>query len=158
MVTLERRRLQAGRFFAKGVRPGEVARRLGVSRQAASQWQQRWSEYGQGGLKSKRRPGRPAELTMRQKDQLRRALIRGPQAHGWSTNLWTLERIQQLIWRKFGVRYRVGYVWYVVRALDFTAQRPQRRAREHDDEAMRRWLRWKWPAIKKNSNGGGPGW
>jgi len=154
---LEKRRLEAGRLFAKGIRPAEVARQLGVSREAASQWHKCWREHGRAGLKSKRKPGRPAELTARQKRQLCSALLRGPPAHGWKTDLWTLERIQQLIRRKFAVRYHVGHVWHVVRQLGFTPQRPQGRARERDEQAVRRWLRWKWPAIKKNSSDGVPG-
>jgi len=35
---LEERRLQAARLFAKGLRPAEVARHLGVSRQSTSVW------------------------------------------------------------------------------------------------------------------------
>jgi len=153
LVEKERRRLQAGRFFAQGVHAAEVARRLGVSRQAANRWHALWKEQGQQRLRSAGWTGRPPKLDARQKRRLARELVRGPRAHGWKTDLWTLPRIARLIRKLFGVSYHPGHVWRVVRALGFTAQKPERQARERDDRAVAQWLQQRWPAIKKNSGG-----
>ena len=153
LVEKEKRRLRAGRMFARGVHPAEVARRLGVSRQSASRWRALWKEQGQEGLRSTGPVGRPSALDAQQKRRLARELIRGPQAHGWKTDLWTLPRIAQLIRRLFGVSYHPGHVWRVVRALGFTPQKPERQARERDAQAVAQWLRRRWPATKKNSGG-----
>ena len=147
----EKRRLKAGRMFARGIHAAEVARRLGVSRQSASRWHGLWKEQGLRGLRSTGPVGRPPELDAKHKRRLARELVRGPQAHGWKTDLWTLPRIARLIRRLFGVSYHPGHVWRIVRALGFTAQKPERQARERDEEAVEGWLRWRWPAIKKNS-------
>jgi hypothetical protein len=45
---LEQRRLQAARLFAKDMRPAQVARELGVSRQAATVWYHAWQEEAEG--------------------------------------------------------------------------------------------------------------
>jgi len=151
LVEKEKRRLRAGRMFARGVHPAEVARRLGVSRQSASRWRALWKEQGQEGLRSTGPVGRPSALDAQQKRRLARELIRGPQAHGWKTDLWTLPRIAQLIRRLFGVSYHPGHVWRVVRALGFTPQKPERQARERDAQAVAQWLRRRWPATKKTA-------
>src|SRR5262245_18312122 len=89
---LEERRLQAARLFAKGLRPAEVARRLGVSRQSTSVWYRAWEAEGNLGLKRAERAGRPPLLTEKELRQVERALLKGPRAHGWNTELWTLKR------------------------------------------------------------------
>ena len=151
LAELEKRRIEAGRLFSRGFSQAEVARRLGVSRQSASRWHAMWKEHGHKGLKSSGPRGRRFRLTPGQKPPLKCALIRGPQAHGWKTDLWTLPWIACLIRRKFGVRYSPGHVWRIVRELGFTAQKPARPARERDEAAVERWLRQRGPAIKKNS-------
>lgn len=153
LAELEKRRIEAGRLFCRGFSRAEVAWRVGVTRQSASRWHAMWKEHGHKGLKSSGPRGRRFRLTPGQKAQLERALIRGPQADGWKTDLWTLPRIARLIHRKFGVRYHPGHVWRIVRALGFTTQKPERQARERDEAAVERWLGQRWPAIKKNSGG-----
>jgi hypothetical protein len=54
-------------------------------------------------------------------------LERGPLAHGWADQRWTLARIKTLIGRMFHVSYTVESTW----------QQPSRRAIERDDEASR---------------------
>ena len=60
---LEQRRLRAARLFAQGLRPAEVARQLGVSRQSATIWHRAWEEEGVRGLRQTERTGRPPLLT-----------------------------------------------------------------------------------------------
>jgi transposase len=150
---LEKRRLQAARLFVKGMRPAEVARQLGVSRQSASVWHQAWEEEGVRGLKQAERAGRPPFLTVRELKGVQRALLKGPGAYGWSTQLWTLERVADVIAMETGVRYHVGHVWKILRRLGWSWQKPARRATERDEEAISRWVREEWPEIKKSPAG-----
>jgi transposase len=76
-------------------------------------------------------------------------LERGPQAHGYHTELWTLQRIADLIRKLFGVRYHPGHVHRLLGALGFSCQKPEVRAKERDEAAIQRWLREDWPALKK---------
>ncbi|MBX3026696.1 helix-turn-helix domain-containing protein [bacterium] len=71
---LERRRLEAARLLKAGVKPAEVARRVGVHRQSVSRWVQQLATHGRAGLK---RGARGAALTASQRRQLERALQRG---------------------------------------------------------------------------------
>ena len=77
------------------------------------------------------------------------ALLAGPAAHGYKTVLWTLPRVAALIEKLTGVRYHPGHVWRLLGASGFSCQRPERRALERDEKAIRHWQRVQWPALKK---------
>lgn len=106
-------------------------------------------EGGLEALAAKPHPGRPSRLTAGQKEELARILLRGPRAAGFSTDLWTLTRINRVIEKRFGVKYHPGRVWHILRGMGWSAQKPERRARERDDEAIRRWREEEWPRIKR---------
>lgn len=146
---LEQRRREAAKLFVKGVPQAEVARRLSVSRQSVSRWYQAWMEQGEAGLVESGRAGRPPRLTEEQKARVDAELRKGPAAHGYASQLWTLVRVAEVIERITGVRYHPGHVWRLLRELGWTRQRPARRAVERDDEAIARWIKQDWPRVKK---------
>ena len=147
--SLERRRLQAAKLFERGKSQAEVARRLGVSREAARKWHRSWNKRGAAGLKSKGKVGRPSKLSDRQKTKVEKVLLKGPRAFGYATNVWTLKRIAVVIQKVAGVRHHPGRVWHVLKAMDWSCQKPQTRAKERNDAAIERWVKHKWPRIKK---------
>ena len=149
------RRLQAAELFQQGVHQAEVARRLGVSRQTANRWQQRWQSDGAAGLASRGAPGRSPKLSDAQLEQVEQALLEGAKAHGFDTNLWTLSRIAEVVWRTTGVRHHPAHVWKLLRhQLGWSLQRPTRRARERSQQAIRQWVATDWPRIKKTPGAG----
>jgi len=108
--------------------------------------------YREGGLeamRSRRASGRPRRLTDKQVEQLADELLKGPEAHGYTTNLWTLPRIAQVIRKLFGVRYHAGHVWRLMRRMGWTCQKPARRAKERNEEAIRQWREERWPRLKR---------
>lgn len=150
---LEQRRLRAARLFAQGMRPAEVAREFEVSRQSATVWHRAWQEEGVRGLRQAERAGRPALLTSQELSKVQRALLKGPSEYGWHTELWTLERVADVIAMETGIRYTVGHVWKILRRLGWSWQKPARRAIERDEEAITRWVREEWPEIKNSPAG-----
>jgi len=100
-------------------------------------------------LAARPHPGRPALLTAGQRRRLVKLLLQGAGKHGYSTELWTLKRVAEVIAANFGVQYHPGHVWYVLRSLRWSSQKPQPRARERDEQAIERWRREDWPRIKK---------
>lgn len=145
---LEKRRLKAGRLFAKGLAQAEVARCCEVSRQTASAWEHLFKEKGLEGLK-RRGLGRPRQLSDGQCSELSALLMKGALAEGFATELWTLPRIAKLIRERFGVRYSTGHVWHLLRRLGFSCQKPARRATQRNEPAIKRWKATRWPALKK---------
>ena len=146
---MERRRKRAATLFDKGYSAAEVAKRCGVTRQSAGRWKEAWEGGGQQGLASKGPAGRKSRLTAAQREVVTAALIRGPLAQGYQTNLWTLPRIALLVKDLTNVRYHPGHIWHLLRALGFSCQHPKRHAFERDDEEIARWNRVTWPRLKK---------
>jgi hypothetical protein len=75
--------------------------------------------------------------------------MEGPMSHGWSADLWTLERITALIRTQFGIDSHPGHVWKLLRSIGWSLQRPTTRARERDEAAIARWKSEEWPRLKK---------
>src|SRR6267142_1089593 len=73
---------------------------------------------------------------------------------GFPTDLWTLPRVATVIERLTGVPYHAGHVWYILRGLRWSLQRPARQARERDEPAIRQWIASRWPAVKKTPGAG----
>jgi len=148
-VAMEKRRKKAAKLFAKDYSAPDVARRLGVARQVAYRWKSAWDQGGSSALASKGPAGPKAKLTVEQTQQVTEALLAGPVTHGYKTALWTLPRVAALIEDLTGVSYHPGHVWRLLGASGFSCQRPERRAVERDEKAIRRWQRTDWPALKK---------
>jgi transposase len=146
---LESRRLEAAKLLKQGLSEAEVARRVGVHRQSVNRWAQTLASTGRGGLKKAGRAGRKPKLSAAQLRQLARVLERGPEASGYDTGLWTLERVAAVIDERFAVRFHPGHVWRVLKELGWSCQRPSGQARERDEEAIKRWKRERWPELKK---------
>ena len=146
---LERRRLKAARLLKRGLRPAGVARRLGVHRQSVGRWQQQLERQGVAGLKKAGRAGRPAKLSAEQLLRLEEELVRGPRAWGYTTELWTTQRVADLIQRRFRVRYHRDHVGRVLAQLGWSCQRPVGRAKERNEARIRQWKRGAWPRLKK---------
>ena len=93
--------------------------------------------------------GRKPRLDARALQRLEAALLPGPLAWGYSTHLWTLQRVAQVIRKVCQVRYHPRHVGRVLHRLGWSRQRPARRARERNEAAIRRWVRVRWPQVKK---------
>lgn len=155
---LERRRKQAARLFAAGkLILASIARELKVSRQSVTRWYREWQSGGAAALQAAGRAGRKPKLEPPRLRQVDKALRQGARAHGFDTDLWTLPRVAQLVERLTGVRYHPGHVWKILGAMDWSLQRPAKRARERDEKKVKLWLEERWPTLKKTLGGAKPG-
>jgi len=152
-AALEARRMQAAKLFAQGHPPATVVHRFRVSWQTASRWYHAWRRLGHAGLRGAGRAGRKPRLDTRARQGLTAALLKGPLAWGFATNLWTLERVAAVIARQFHLRYSLAQTWRLLGQLGWSRQRPARRAKERDEAAIARWVRVRWPQVKKTPAG-----
>jgi transposase len=83
-------------------------------------------------------------------------LLKGPRAHGYETELWTLARIGKLIPKLFGVRYHNSHVWVLMTKLGWSCQKPARRAKQRDEAEVESWHKVRWPKIKRGHSGQAP--
>ena len=146
---LERRRRRAMALIDHGMQPAAVAGAVGASRASVTRWRQAYEAGGRQAMAAKPHPGGASRLTDAQRKRLIRMLLQGPRKHGYGTELWTLARVAQLIAVKFGVEYHPSAVWHILRAMGWSCQKPERRARERDEEVIATWRQVEWPHIKK---------
>jgi len=144
----ERRRLKGGRLLLKGVAQAEVARRCAVSRPTVLEWKRRLEQGGLQALRNGTR-GRPARLDEQMRAQLAQLLVAGARSHGYATELWTLPRIAKLIEEHFGHTFSISQVSRLLAAMGWSSQKPEKRALQRDEKAIRQWKAKRWPTLKK---------
>jgi transposase len=146
----EGRRLRAWELKQEGWKQRDIARALGVSKGAVSQWMKRAKqEEGIEALKHRPPPGAKARLSEEQRAKIAELLARGAPAHGFRGEVWTCARVAEVIRKEFGVSYHPAHVSRLVRALGLSLQKPMRRANQRDEEAIRSWREERWPELKK---------
>lgn len=144
-----KKRLKAGRMLLAGKGCAEVAASVGVARQTVYTWKRVLAEGGIDALRDVAERGRPAQLDEQQVAALRAALLQSPTEHGFGTELWTLKRVGALIERMHGVRFGHSNVWRILGSMGFSPQKPEKRAIERNEDAVRTWRSKTWPALKK---------
>jgi transposase len=142
---LEHRRLRAVQAVREGNKPAIVAQVFGVDRGTVYRW-----------LRRARLPNglaaiplhRPPRLSDPQLAELERLLLQGATRHGWATDLWTAARVAEVIRHHFAITYHPEHVRKILkRRLGWTSQKPQTKAKERDEEGIRRWQEQEFPRI-----------
>lgn len=147
---LEERRRTAVKLLRRyGVR--EVARRVGASPGSVERWKKMYEAGGARALRARPDRGATPKLSSSDQTRLTTLLLEGATAHGYATELWTLERVAQVIEREFGVVYGTTGVWLLLRRLGWSCQKPERVARERNESEIERWRRVTWPKLRKRS-------
>src|SRR5919109_501412 len=143
------RRARGLALLADGKTPKEVAEILEVTKRSVDRW--RADAKKPKKKKANRSPGRGRKLSTKQMQRLEKALDKGAYAFGYAGNYWTLDRIAQVIWQLFGVRYETSAVWHVMQRMGWSNQRPQRQPLYRDEAAIEQWKEEELPQIKKVS-------
>src|SRR2546429_9549653 len=98
--------------------------------------------------------GAPAKSLPARKDKrLVRILRRGALANGYRTEVWTPKRVAEVIEKPFHVPCHYNTAGKLLHRLDWTPQKPERRALERDEQAIQRWKKKVWPRVKKTPRG-----
>jgi transposase len=150
---LEDRRKRALALLDSGHSLNQVGRLIGCNASSVMRWRDARRRGGAKALRVRFSPGRPLKLDHAQRKNLAEVLLRGPLAHGYRTNLWTTARIAEVIRREFGVQYHRDHVGRLMHSLQWSPQKPERRALERDEKAIERWKQKDWPRIKKTLRG-----
>ena len=148
---MERRRRRAVALVEQGEPRAAVARVLGVHPKTLARWLRR--ARSPDGLQAKPHGGPVPGLNDLQLLQLEQLLLDGAKFHGWKNELWTAARVARLIERFFGRTYHPEHVRRILRQrLNWTSQKPRRRARERNDQEVERWVGDEFPRIVREAH------
>lgn len=146
------RRAEGVRLLQSGeMKQAEIARHLGVSEAAVSQWKKKLQTDGEAALQKRKAPGRPPKLSQAEREQLISILEKGARAAGFPTEQLTQARVREVIQREFGVTYHQNSISRLLHRLGWSVQKPEPRALERDEALIAAWLAKDWPRIKKRA-------
>lgn len=109
------------------------------------------------GLLEGHRPGRPPALSDQQKQKLADILDSGPVAYGFTTGVWTSPMVARVVEEEFYVAYHPAHVSRILHEIGFSVQRPKKMLAQADKNLQSRWIRYKYPNIKKKPRAKGRG-
>lgn len=153
---LEERRRLAVQRYREGYTPEEIADFLEVSERSVWRWIAALEHQGTEGLAARPVSGRPLKLTDEQEQVVLGWLQDNPLDHHFPNELWTAQRVAELIAKTWGVTFNRRYLSQWLRDRNITPQKPQRVPRERDPDRIAHWLATDWPRIQKKYAGGGP--
>lgn len=145
----EERRKRAWTLYQVGWKQRDIAEALGVTKGAVSQWIKTGMEGGEAALEDRPKPGAPQRLSTEERQQIPDLLERGAESFGFRGDLWTCSRVAKVIEREFGVGYHPAHVSRILKELDWTPQKPIRRAKQRREAEIQRWKEERWPELKK---------
>ena len=139
------RRKRAWELHAQGWSQHCIAQAFGVSQAAVS----RWFAAGQDCLGVGSRHGAAPKLDAARLRLLPDLLSHGAEVWGFRGELWTCARVAAVIQEESGVSDSRAHVSRLLKALDWTPQKPIERASQRDEAAIAHWREVRWPELKR---------
>src|SRR3954467_4448993 len=147
----EWRRMRALDLEQGGWKQRDIAVALGVTEGAVSRWLAAARRGGPEALLSHPAPGPAPKLTTAQIRLIPDFLWHGPEAYGFRGEVWTCDRVVEVLEEEFGVSYSKSQVSRLLKRLGWTPQVPITRAIQRDEEAIERWRVESWPTRKEKA-------
>ena len=141
-------RIRAVRATHNGMSVSEVATAYQTHRSTIHRWVQRYS-MGKGvqGLERRAVSGRPRKTEALSQGKLRSIVLKPASAFGYETDLWTTNRLAQVIRTEFRVRISKMTVSRRLKEAGLTFQKPEKQYLEINEEAPRQWKKKELPKI-----------
>ena len=160
LVTLSKQALREGAYRVatrlhaiilnmEGKTAPQIADILKIHRSKVSIWLRNWQETGMDGILEGHRSGRPPAMSDAQRQELADILDSGPVAYGFSSGVWTSPMVTRVIKEEFSITYNPAHVSRILHDIGFSVQRPKKTLAKADKTVQSRWVRYKYPSIKK---------
>ena len=155
--TLEHLRVSAvKRVIEDGEAPSLVIKSMGLCRTSIYRWLHKFEEEGWEALAEKIAAGPEPKLTEQQRQRVKRWIVgKDPRQYGFEFGLWTRQIVADLILKQMGVSLCVTAVGKLLAHLEFTPQKPLRRAYERDPLAVEGWLKDVYPSLRRKARKNG---
>jgi transposase len=125
-------RLHIVLFVLKGNDCTQAAEFFGDAARTIQYWMHRLISDGLIGLKDKPHPGRQAQLSSSQLEQLRDEVSHSPRELGYEQNIWTGTLLSYHLAQNYAVKIGVRNCQMLFHKLGLSLQRPRRKSYEAD--------------------------
>ena len=142
-------RVAAVRAVLHGLSVVDVAAAFETDRRTLHRWIERYRTDGPSGLQRRPGSGRPRILTDLTLTELRNVVLRPATTFGYESDLWTVQRLGQVIRSRYDMVVSADTIWRRLREAGLTYQKPERQYFEIDEAARRHWLRYQAPVIRR---------
>ena len=105
---------------------------------SVNRWRRALAAGGREALASRGAGGAKCKLTAAQVAELEGVLDAGPAAAGYLDQCWTLARVTEQVWERFGVEYTLAGTAVLLHRIGWSVQVPARRAAERDEDKIAR--------------------
>ncbi|WP_229598103.1 helix-turn-helix domain-containing protein [Runella aurantiaca] len=122
-----------------GWKQKDIAFALGLTAGWVSQTLKKYREKGLDGLLARKPTGSPPKLSPEQLSQLATELNLGAVNHGFPNHIWTRARVNEVIFKKFGVSYDLTQVGRLLKKLGWSLQKPVKKARQQNEAKVKQW-------------------
>ncbi len=147
---LEHYRFQAVDLRKKGWKINKIAEAFGVRREAVSRWLSKASKYGKDSLKSTKAKGKEPKLSEEEQIKIVSLMIKPATEYGFENPLWTCKKIQRLMKDQTRKSLSISNVWEFAKRWNLSPQIPNKKAKERNESAIKRWVKEEWPKIEKH--------
>jgi transposase len=141
--------MRAWELHEQGWKQKDIAAALGISEGAVSQWFKKARMQGVEALRHQPPPGAQPKLSPEQRAQLPAMLAKGAASFGFRGQVWTTERVAQMIQQEFGVSYHRAHCSRLLRSIKYSQQKPIQKATQRDEGAIQTWKEQRWDELKK---------
>lgn len=130
----------------------QIATAFGLTQGWVSQTLKKYREGGSAALQEGKRTGAPTRLSDEQLVTLVAELNKGAEHHGFSGAVWTRKRVNAVIQKLYGVNYDPSQVGRLLKKAGWSRQKPQRKARQQNPDAVQQWRQERLPELKKSQD------
>lgn len=148
---LEHYRFRAIKLHKEGKKVNEISHFFGIHRGSVSRWITIYKRGGKKNLRSRKAEGPACKLTSNEMGIVLKILRDDATNFGFETPLWTCKRLQKIIYKKTGKNLHSTSVMRWLKRWGFTNQKPERRAKEQDSKAVKKWIKEEWPKIRASA-------
>jgi len=131
-----------------GERPGAISTSYGFARTTIYKWLRAEAQGGEEALRARKATGRPRKLTVRQMSGAKLDQRQGPAPARIRLRFVDARHRCRAHRGRLGVRLSIISTGRLLAKLGITPQKPLRRAYERDPEAIRKWEREDYPALR----------
>jgi len=147
------KRFQGGEMILNGYDNEEIAEILGVSLSSVKNWRRtlKNNDDDLDSLSRKEGSGRIPKLKDKQKQKLKKIILKGALAAGYSTERWTSKIVADVLQKTFDIMMAPRTVRDLLPMLGLSPQKPVVKSSKHSDEAVVEWATRKWKRLKKSA-------